>query len=115
MIWLGFVARDFYDKHLEHLLKESVNWPPAIILYLFFIIALVFFVIVPSIKKSSLKQAALNGAFFGFITYATYDLTNLATLEGWPIIVTLVDIAWGSFIGMSVSAITYLIITKALR
>lgn len=115
MIWLGFLARGFYDKYLGHFLGESVDWFAAITLYVFFVIALVFFVIVPSLKKKSEKSAVLYGAFFGFITYATYDLTNLATLEGWPVVVVFVDIAWGSLLGASVSAITYFIVNKFLQ
>ena len=112
MVWLGLVAKSFYDKHLGHLLRENVNWPPAIIFYILFVIALVIFVITPSLEKSSWHHALLYGAFFGFIAYATYDLTNLATLKDWPVIVTVVDIIWGSFLGASVSVITYFIVTK---
>jgi len=112
MIWLGLVAKSFYDKHIGHLLRKSVSWPPAVIFYVLFVFALAFFVIVPSIEKGLWYHAALHGAFFGFIAYATYDLTNLSTLKGWPVIVTIFDIAWGSFLGASVSTITYFIITN---
>jgi uncharacterized membrane protein len=114
MVWLGLVAKNFYDKHLGHLLREDVNWPPAIIFYILFVIALVVFVIVPSLEKNSWIHALLYGAFFGLIAYATYDLTNLATLKGWPITVTVVDILWGAFLGGAVSLLTHLVVTKFL-
>ncbi len=114
MLWLGLVAKNFYDRHLGHLLREGVNWPPAIIFYILFVIALVVFVIVPSLEKNSWTHALLYGAFFGFIAYATYDLTNLATLKSWPLVVTIVDIMWGAFLGGSVCVLTYFVVTKFL-
>ncbi len=114
MVWLGLVAKNFYAKQIGHLLREDVNWLPVIIFYIVFVIALVVFVISPSLEKKSWTEALFYGAFFGFIAYATYDLTNLATLKDWPIIVTFVDILWGSFLGGSVSVLTYFIVNKFL-
>ena len=112
MIWLSLVAKDFYAKQIGFLMKPNINWAAAIIFYLLFIIGLVVFVISPALSKHSLIQALLLGALFGLITYATYDLTNLATTKDWPLLVTLVDLLWGTFIAASVSAITYFIATK---
>ncbi len=112
MIWLGLVAKNFYFKQIGFLTKENVNWTAAIIFYLIFIIGLALFVIMPSLEKGSLVNVILLGALFGFITYATYDLTNLATVKDWPLLVTFVDLIWGAFIASSVSAITYLIVNK---
>jgi uncharacterized membrane protein len=109
MLWLGFVARKFYSQHLGFLMRPDVGWVPAIIFYLLFITGLVTFVISPAVEKHSWLNALLYGAFFGLITYSTYDLTNLATLKDWPIIVTVVDLIWGMVLSASVSVITYLI------
>ena len=112
MFWLGFIAKSFYTKQIGFLMKENINWTAAIIFYILFIAALVLFVIQPAIDKKSLQHAILMGAAFGFITYATYDLTNLATLKDWPLLVTIVDLCWGAFIAASVSALTYFISIK---
>ncbi len=112
MVWLGIIAKDFYRKQIGSLLKEDFNLLPAIIFYLLFVAALVIFVIQPAILKGSWTDALLYGALFGLVTYATYDLTNHATLKDWPLIVTLVDLVWGAFIASSVSLITFFAVTR---
>lgn len=112
MIWLGFIARNFYREQLGALIAPNVNWMAAIIFYLVFIAGLVLFVISPAVDKSSWAHALVFGALFGFMCYATYDLTNLATLKGWPVAVTLVDLTWGATLGAAVSVITYSVYTK---
>jgi len=112
MIWLGVVAKDFYRAQIGALLKQDVNWVAAILFYLIFIAGLVVFVIAPAIEKGSWTHALLFGAFFGFICYATYDLTNLAIAKDWPLLVTVVDMLWGAVLAASVSAITFVIATK---
>ena len=110
MLWLVFVARGFYAKHLDFIMADKVKWVAAILFYLLFIGGVVFFVISPAIEKQSLMYAIFAGMLFGFMTYATYDLTNLATLKDWPLIVTVVDMVWGTALGGIVSTITYLIL-----
>jgi uncharacterized membrane protein len=73
---------------------------------------LVLFVIKPAMDKSSLSHAIIYWALFGFITYATYDLTNLSTLKDWPLMITIVDLAWWTVLAASVSTLTYLIASK---
>lgn len=107
IIWLGLVAKDFYQKQIGFLMREKTNWPAAVIFYFIFIVGLVFFVINPALASDSLVEALLRGAFFGFIAYATYDLTNLATLDNWPLKVTIVDLTWGTILGGSVSAVSF--------
>jgi uncharacterized membrane protein len=114
MIWLGLIAKNFYSKQIGFLMKTNINYPAAIIFYLLFVVGIVFFVVLPSIEKSSWLHALFFGALFGLITYATYDLTNLATIKDWPLLVTVVDLVWGSFIAASVSVITYFIANKFL-
>ena len=107
MIWLGLVAKNFYKKQLGFIMAAKVNWPAAIIFYLLFIIGLVFFVIYPSLGQDSWFYAFLTGAFFGMICYATYDLSNLATLKDWPPVVTIVDLVWGSLLSGTLTIIGY--------
>ncbi len=112
MVWLGLVAKKFYRDQIGFLMTPNINWIAAIIFYLIFIAGLVFFVITPAVEKGSWVYALAIGALFGFITYATYDLTNLATLKDWPLLVTLVDLVWGAVLGALVSFATYNIFTK---
>ncbi len=112
MVWLGLVAKDFYRDQLGFLMTDTVNWTAAIIFYLLFIVGLVYFIITPAVKKGSWTYALFVGALFGLITYATYDLTNLATLTDWPLLVTIVDLVWGAVLAASVSTITFFIAKK---
>lgn len=110
MVWLGFVAQQFYQSQIGYLLGP-VNWPVAIAFYLIFLVGLLIFVIAPAIEARSLMHALVYGALFGFFTYATYDLTNWATIRDWPALVSIVDMAWGTFLAASVSVVTYLLAT----
>lgn len=104
MAWLGFIAKGLYNKYLGSFLADQVNWVAAIIFYLLFIVGIFIFAIMPAVEKDSLMKAVMLGALFGFFTYATYDLTNLATLKDWPIKIVFIDIAWGAVLTASVSA-----------
>jgi uncharacterized membrane protein len=108
MVWLGLVARTFYQKHLGFLLTPTTNWLAAIIFYLLFILGILVFVVVPGLKDNSLRTTLLYAALFGLITYATYDLTNLATVKNWPLIVTVVDLIWGTVLSMAVSFVSFM-------
>ncbi|HBG32797.1 MAG: hypothetical protein A2009_00080 [Tenericutes bacterium GWD2_38_27] len=107
LLWLGIIAKKIYQNQIGHLLKTDVNWVAAIIFYLLFIGGLVIFVLMPAVEKGSIVQALYMGALFGLLTYATYDLTNLATLKDWPLQITFIDLAWGTFLGASTSTISY--------
>ncbi|AYC30847.1 DUF2177 family protein [Paenisporosarcina cavernae] len=112
-VWLGFVAPSVYDHYIGFLLAEDVNFWAAGIFYILYIFGLVYFVIQPAINKGSVKRALVTGAFFGFITYATYDLTNLATIEGWPVAVTIIDLIWGSLLnGVTSAIVTWIYLRK---
>lgn len=108
MVWLGFIASDFYRSKLGHLMGD-INWLAAIIFYLVFLVGLVIFAIYPAVERRQWQYALIYGALFGFFTYATYDLTNLATLRNWPMSVTIVDMCWGAVLGLTVSVATYYI------
>ena len=109
MVWLGFVARNFYKEQLHSLLSPQVNWTAALLFYFIYIAGILFFAVRPGLEASSLARACLYGALFGFFTYATYDLTNLATLRDWPVLVSVVDIGWGTLLCTLVSGAAYLI------
>ncbi len=104
--WLGFLAKNFYQEQIGFLVSTKVIWPAAILFYFFYILGLSYFVIFPALEKTPMYHTFLKGAFFGFICYATYDLTNLATLKNWPVKIVFVDLIWGAFISGSVSIIT---------
>jgi uncharacterized membrane protein len=112
MVWLGLIAKNFYISQIGFLMRPDINWLAAIIFYVLFIAGLVIFVIAPAVEKVSWMHALSYGALFGLITYATYDLTNLATLKNWPILVTIVDLIWGTTLGSTVSLATYMIFMK---
>jgi uncharacterized membrane protein len=110
MAWLGLIAKDLYKKYLGGFLSDQVNWTAAIVFYLLFIVGVFIFAILPSVEKNSLVSAITLGVLFGFFTYATYDLTNLATLKGWPITIVFIDILWGSVLTGIVSTAGFYIV-----
>lgn len=99
MLWLGVIAKNIYQKYLGSFLSDRVNWTAAFIFYLIYVAGISIFAIYPAVNKGSVYNALLLGALFGFFTYATYDLTNLATLKGWPLSIVIIDILWGSALG----------------
>ena len=103
MLWLGVIAKNIYQKYLGGFLTDNVNWTTAVVFYFIFVVGISIFVIYPSVNNGSVYQAILMGALFGFFTYATYDLTNLATLKGWPLPIVFIDIIWGSVLSAVVS------------
>ena len=112
MIWLGVIAKGFYRKALEPLLTPNINWTAAIVFYFLFLVGILIFALLPGMEKRSLKYTVLMAALFGFITYATYDLTNLATLRDWPLLLSMVDMLWGAFLSASTAGTTYLIMSR---
>lgn len=112
IVWLAFIGKNFYKNQIGFLMKTSPNWIAALIFYAIFIMGLIFFVVNPSLEKESVRYAITAGMLFGLITYSTYDLTNLATLQNWPLKVTIVDMIWGTFLTGSVSTISHLILSK---
>ena len=95
LLWLGVVAKGFYAKYMGTLLRPDVKWLPALLFYFLYVSAVVVFVVMPAAERRSLGRALGLGAFFGLAAYATYDLTSLALIRDFPLIVVLVDLAWG--------------------
>jgi uncharacterized membrane protein len=112
IVWLAFVAKKIYKEQLGFIMSDKPNVLAALAFYLIFIVGLLFFVINPAIEKESFMSALLVGMLFGFVTYSTYDLTNLATLANWPLKITIIDLIWGTSLGGLVSSISYMILTK---
>ena len=102
--WLGLVAPKFYRSQIGHLMADKANLFTALIFYVLFIAVLVYFVVAPGMSMP-MREVILRGALFGLVTYATYDLTNMATLRDWPILVTVVDLLWGTFLTATTSVL----------
>ena len=100
LLWLGIVARGFYHDQIGGLLRQPFNVPAAVAFYLMYLGGVVFFAIAPGIAAQSLRTAALCGFLLGLLAYGTYDLTNLATLKGWTVSITLADMLWGGVLTM---------------
>ena len=109
MVWLGLVARSFYRNQLGFLLRPDTNWVAAMIFYLLLIAGILVFVVLPGLEDNSFKTTILRAALFGLVTYATYDLTNLATVKDWPLLITIVDLAWGTILSMAVSCVGFFV------
>lgn len=110
MVWLGVIAKNLYKRFLGGLMTDHVIWWAAILFYLLFIVGLLIFAILPALNAGSWQYALTYGALFGLFTYATYDLTNYATLKGFPFVIVPIDIAWGMIVSGSVSVATYFIV-----
>jgi uncharacterized membrane protein len=107
-VWLGVIAKDFYRSRVGHLMSPEVNWWAAAAFYLIYPVGVVIFANNPVLTGGAWSTALLYGALFGFFAYATYDLTNLATLRNWPVSLTALDMAWGALV-TGVSAVAGLL------
>jgi len=112
MVWLLVISKDLYARELGYLMAPTVNILAALIFYLIFIFCLVVFVIGPAIKTKSLKDLVIKAVLFGLVTYATYDLTNLATIKDWPVLITVIDLIWGMTVSTLVAVATFKISEK---
>lgn len=107
LVWLGVLAKNLYKDQIGFLMTSEVRWVPALLFYCLFVAGLVFFAILPAVNEGKWTSALLYGGFFGLVCYATYDLTNLATLKGWPTKIVVYDLLWGAFISGITSTITF--------
>ena len=114
LVWLAVIAKNFYRQHIGHLMSADVNWPAALLFYTVYIGGIVFFAIKPAFEAGSASRALAYGAFFGFIAYATYDLTNQATMKNWPVLVTVIDLAWGTVLTATVAYLSYQVSSRVL-
>ena len=112
LIWLGVVARSFYQGQMGHLMRAHVNWAAAIAFYLLFVAGIVVLAVWPAVERKSFTHALALGALLGLVTYAAYDLTNLATVKDWPVLITAIDLVWGSFVSGITALLSFLVIRK---
>ena len=105
-LWLGLVAPSFYRSQIGYIMAETPNYFAAGLFYLVFIFGMVVFIVDPGVREGTLIQSVSRGALFGLVTYATYDLTNLATVEGWPVLLTVVDLTWGTVLSAAVTLVS---------
>lgn len=104
-LWLTRIAGSFYRDRLGELMADEVNLAVAGAFYTVYVVGIVIFAVAPALRSGQWQDAVLYGCLFGFFAYATYDFTNLATLRNWPLDVTVVDVAWGTFVtGVSATA-----------
>jgi uncharacterized membrane protein len=106
-VWLSTATKRIYQPYLGDLLLEKPNLPVAAVFYLFYIVGLIALAIIPGLQEASIVGALWRGALFGAIAYATYDLTNLATLNGWAWQISVIDIVWGTVLNTAVAAVGY--------
>lgn len=111
IIWLGVVAKNFYFSQLGDLMAPQVNWGVAFGFYAVYVIGIIIFAIRPALEAGDWRLALLFGALFGFFCYATYDLTNIATIRDWPVRMSLVDMVWGTTV-TAVSATSGYLLTR---
>jgi len=108
LFWLLVLARKMYQDNLGHLMGQT-KFVPAVIFYVLYLLGVLFFVVNPALEKGNLLYALAAGGFLGLLCYGTYDLTNMATLNDWPTMVTIADLIWGTFVTAAVSGITFFV------
>jgi len=111
-LWLGIVSKDFYRKQIGWLMNKDFDFRVAAIFYLLFTVGILFLVLVPAIEKNSINQAVLMGGLLGLCSYGAYDLTNMAVIKNWPLVVTIVDMLWGTVLGASVAGVSFFLKRK---
>ncbi|MFT4504323.1 DUF2177 family protein [Caballeronia sp. 15711] len=113
-IWLGVISRSLYQREIGGLLLAKPNFVAAAVFYVIYIAGMVYFCVVPGVVEQSALRGLMNGAIFGIVAYATYDLTNLATLKGWSTTLVFVDVAWGAVASAAASAVAVAITTRVV-
>ncbi len=107
LLWLGVVAKGFYQAQLGHLMRANVLWGPALLFYAIYVGAIVLLCVAPAVERQSLARAVALGAVFGLAAYAAFDLTSLALLKDFPVRAAVVDLAWGTVLTGAVAAAGY--------
>ena len=108
-IWLGLIMASYYKSELGDMMRDTPKWLPAAVFYLAYPVGLVIFGGLPGLAAGSWQKAALLSALLGLIAYGTYDMTNLSTLRGWPLGLSLIDMAWGTFASAVAGTVGYLV------
>ena len=113
-IWLSSMATTFYRARLPDIMATDVNYPAAVLFYVIFVAGVVIFAVGPALENGRWATALTYGALFGFMAYATYDLTSQATLKQWSTAVTVVDMAWGTFVSGTSATLSFFVTSWAL-
>lgn len=109
-LWLGRIGRPLYDQRLGHLMAKQFDMPAALLFYAIYVLGITHFVTSPALDDGSLAEVALNGALFGLVAYATWNLTNLAVLKDYPRSLVPIDMAWGTLATAATAVVTYLVV-----
>ena len=110
LVWLGVMTPRLYKPQLAAYMADKFNLLPAVIFYILFTIGLMLLVVFPAVERGSILRAVLLGGLLGLVAYATYDLTNLSSIKNWPLIISVVDIAWGTVLSAISATLGYLIV-----
>jgi uncharacterized membrane protein len=114
-IWLGVISRNLYQREIGELLLPRPDFGVAAVFYVIYIVGLVYFCVVPGVARRSALSGLVNGALFGIVAYATYDLTNLATLKGWSTTLVCIDVAWGAVASAAASGVAVAVTARVIR
>ncbi len=106
LVWLVVMSPRFYQPRLGSLMAAEVSWAPAILFYLLFVAGVLVLVVAPAVSQYGFAGPLARAALLGVVAYGTYDLTNLATLRDWPLIVTVVDMIWGGVLSVFVALVS---------
>ncbi len=98
LLWLSVIAKPMYQQAIGHLMAAKPNAGIAVLFYLLYALGVVIFAVAPQQNSSNWTTTLAMGALFGFFAYATYELTNLATLRDWPVQMSLIDMGWGTLV-----------------
>jgi len=112
LLWIGVIMSNFYTANIGHLMGANVVWSAGIAFYLMYVAGLFLFAILPGMRSKNIRQTALLGGALGFLAYGTYDLTNQATLWNWPLLVTVVDMAWGTVFSAVLATLGFMLMKK---
>lgn len=111
LVWFGMTIDSFYKPNLSHIVSSNFKYHVAVVFYILYSFGIAYLIIIPNFHlNSSVWQIMSAGFVMGFVTYSAYNLTNQATIENWPIVVTVIDTFWGTTLTATVSSITYKLI-----
>lgn len=106
-VWLTVMSGRFYKPQLGDLMRDQPNLAVALLFYLVYVVGVIVLAVMPGFEAGSVAKAAAYGALLGFVAYGTYDITNLSTIRDWPVIVTVVDLVWGTTLTAIMATIGY--------
>ena len=106
-VWLTQMSPRFYQPRIGELLAAKPSLAPAVVFYALYVAGIVALAVLPALREGGWRRLLVNAAILGLVAYATYDLTNQATLKTWSTTVTLVDMAWGALVTVAAASAGY--------